>query len=57
MLDINIWHDPIWIVMRFKEGKIQFSNDLAIAAIEEFEKVYSDITAIFLEADPRKQSD
>jgi hypothetical protein len=48
MLDINIWHDPIWIVMRFRERKIQSSDELAIAAIEEFEKVYADIKAIFV---------
>jgi len=47
MLDINIWNNPIWVVMRFKDPPTLSSNDLAATAIKVFEKVFADIQQIF----------
>lgn len=43
MLDISTFHNPISINIRFKEGKIGASNDLALEYIAEFNKIYKRI--------------
>jgi hypothetical protein len=49
MLDINIWGNPIWVVMRFKDPPTLSSNELAAIAIKVFEKIFANIQAIFSE--------
>jgi hypothetical protein len=46
MLDINTFQNPITINMRFKEGQLKSSNDLALDYILEFNKIYNKIKNI-----------
>jgi len=43
MLDISTFQNPISINIRFREGKINSSNDLALEYITEFNKIYETI--------------
>jgi hypothetical protein len=47
MLDINVWDSPIWVIMRFRTGKIVPSQKIVEEAIEEFKKVFQDIRSQF----------
>ncbi|WP_316794192.1 restriction endonuclease [Pedobacter frigoris] len=45
-LDINIWNNPIWVVMRFYEQETSSSREIATAAIKEFEIIFEHIQSI-----------
>ncbi len=46
MLDISTFKNPISINIRFKEGQLGQSNDLALSCIEEFNTIYKEIRSI-----------
>jgi hypothetical protein len=47
-LDINIWNNPIWVVMRFYEEETASSHKIAIEAIKEFEIIFEHIQSILI---------
>jgi hypothetical protein len=47
-LDINVWNDPIWVVMRFYGQETTSSHEIATAAIKEFEIIFEHIQSILI---------
>ena len=43
MLDIAIYNNPISVNVRFSEGEIESSNNLAVSYLKEFEKIYTEV--------------
>ena len=44
MLDIGINDNPITVMIRFREGSIESSNDSTLKCVEEFTGIYNEIT-------------
>lgn len=48
MLDINIWDDPFWIIMRFMPYDTATSNELIMLFLDEFNQVFDQIEQLIL---------